>query len=158
MSQTSLAAVQTLGALLALEDIAVGEAALDLADQLDAKAEADQALRQHKSGLRDLHGMHERLSQPGHALQPALMSHVARQAMDLLTSCQAAQAHCTEVDAQLDDKRSVLHALQSRHEMIHGLHQEARDAQRAELEHREALAREELYLSHRWSQGGRRWM
>lgn len=158
MSQTSLAAVQTLGALLALADIAVGEAALDLADQLDAKAEADQALRQHESGLRDLHGMHERLSQPGQALQPALMNQIAQQAMDSLNSCQAAQAHCAEVDAQLDDKRGVLHALQSRHEMIQGLHQEARDAQRAEREHREALAREELYLSHRWSQGGRRWM
>lgn len=158
MSQASLTAVQTLGALLAMADIAVGEAALDLADQLDAKADADQALRRHESRLRELHGMHERLSQPGLALQPALMRQVAGQAADAQASSRSARAHCDEVEAQLDDKRRVLHALQSRHEMIQGLHRDARNAHRDERAHREALAREELYLSHRWSQGGRRWM
>lgn len=154
----SLATVRTLGALLSMADIAVGEAALDLADRLDAKAQADQELRKQRSQVRELHGMHLRLSQPGQALQPELMSQVGRQAMAAVASCQAAQAHCDDVDAQLDDKRRVLHALQSRQEMIQGLHREARDAHRAEREHREALAREELHLSHRWAQGGRRWM
>lgn len=157
-SQTSLSAIQTLGALRAMADIAVGEAALNLADQLDAKAHADQALRQHESRLRELHGMHERLSQPGLALQPVLMRQVGGQAADALASSRSARAHCDEVAAQLDNKRRVLHALQSRHEMVKGLHHDARNAYHAEREHREALEREELYLSHRWSQGGRRWM
>lgn len=154
----SLATVRTLGALLSMADIAVGEAALDLADRLDAKAEADRALHAQQSQVRELHGMHERLSQPGQALQPELMSQVGRQAMVAVTACREAQTHCDDVEAQLDDKRRVLHALQSRQEMVQGLHREARDAHRAEREHREALAREELHLSHRWSQGGRRWM
>lgn len=154
----SQATVRTLGALLSMADIAVGEAALDLADRLDAKAEAEQALREQTSQVRELHGMHERLSQPGQALQPELMSQVGRQAMAAVAACREARAHCDDVEAQLDGKRRVLHALQSRQEMIQGLHREARDAHRAEREHREALAREELHLAHRWSQGGRRWM
>ncbi len=154
----SLDTVRTLGALLSMADIAVGEAALDLADRLDAKAEADQALRRQASQVRELHGMHERLSQPGQALQPELMSQLGRQAMVAVAAQRQAQAHCDDVEAQLDDKRRVLHALQSRHDMVQGLHREARDAHRAEREHREALAREELHLAHRWAQGGRRWM
>lgn len=157
-SQTGLSAAQTLGVLLAMADIAVGEAALDLANQLDAKADADNVLRRHESHLRALHGMHERLSQPGHALEPALMRQIAGQAADAQASSQSAQADCDEVEAQLDNSRRVLHVLQSRQEMVQGLYRDARNAYRAEREHREALAREELYLSHRWSQGGRRWM
>lgn len=156
----SLETVRVLGALLSMAEIAVGEAALDLADGLDAQTRAEGVLRQHESRMRELHGMHERLSRPGLALQPALMGQIASQASDELNACRTARARCDDIAAQLDDKRRVLHALQSRQEMIQDLHHDARDAHRAEREHREALAREELHLSHRWTtgEGARRWM
>lgn len=154
----SLDAVRTLGVLLSMADIAVGESALELADCLDAKLDAERVLRKQASQVRELNGVHERLSQAGQVLQPELMGQVARQAMAAMTSCREAQAHCDDVEALLDDKRRILHALQNRHDMIQGLHSEARDAHWAEREHREAQAREELHLLHQWAQGGRRWM
>lgn len=150
--------MRTLGVLLSMADIAVGESALDLADRLDAKAEAEHVLDKQSSQVRELNGMHERLSQSGQALQPELMVQVGRQAMSAMTACRDAQARCDVVEAQLDDKRRVLQAIQNRHDLIQGLHREARDAHWAEREHREAQAREELHLLHQWAQGGRRWM
>lgn len=150
--------VRTLAALHALADIAVGEAALALAQHLDAKADADAALNRLDASWRGLQGMHERLNQAGERLQPALMSQMAQQACEVLAASRLARAQCHEVDARVEDQRQLLHALQNRQEMVQGLHREARAERLAERERLAGLEREEMHLARRWARKDRSWM
>jgi hypothetical protein len=154
---SALAHVQTLSALLSMADIAVGEAALSLADRIDEKTDADANLRTRREAVQALHALHERLSRPGQALQPELMGQIARQAPQLMSAAREAEHRCQDADAQVDEQRAILQALQARHDMVQDLHRQAREQLRAEREAREAIAREELYLAHRWSAKERAW-
>lgn len=149
--------VQTLSALLSLADIAVGEAALSLADRIDEKTHADATMQARREAVQALHALHERLSRPGMALQPELMGQIARQAPQLMSDEQEAERRCQDVDEQVDKQRAILQVLQARHDMLKDLHRQAREQLQAEREGREAIAREELYLAHRWSAKERAW-
>jgi len=156
--QDSRAQIQALTALLSMADIAVGEAALVLADQMDAKVAAEATALAEQDALQALHRMHGRLSEPGQTLQPALMNQIANQVVTVVSAVREAERRCQSIDAQIDKQRSVLQALQGRHDLLHDLHRQARDLYRAEQERREAFARDELYLAYRWAHQGRTWM
>lgn len=146
---TSHAPVMALKALVALSSIELGEVASALSDRQDELKLASDSHRVCKEQLLVLRSMHDRISAPGATVQPALMSLLARQSVHALQASAESEIAQAQARAVVDEHLQSLHLSQSRHETLARLHRDACRDLAMVVEHRESVARDDLYLMRR---------
>lgn len=142
--------IQSLDALVALAHIDLGDAALAMADALDAQAWVSQDLQRVQSHMAQLENVHERLARPGASIYSAAMGVLGRQFVAGKGALQDLQVKQAECDQAVSLRRQGLHEHQRRYEGLSECLNGFKAERAAELEKRAAVEREELFLVRRY--------
>lgn len=142
--------IQSLDALVALAHIDLGEAALAMADALDAQALVGQDLQGVQFHMAQLEDVHARIARPGASIYSAAMGVLGRQFVAGKGALQDLQVKQAECDHAVSMRRQGLHEHQRRYEGLSECLNGLKAERAAELEKREAVEREDLFLVRRY--------